>query len=79
MQHKRALLPLTPFSLSHLVLIATVYSTANSGHFPCLVFRQFQPIRSFVVGIKELRMIHTQRPLRFQHSVLVWFAERCAE
>lgn len=69
MQHKRVLLLLTPFSLSHLALIAVIDSAANGGHFPRLIFRQFQPIRPFVVGIKELRMIHTQQSLRFQYSV----------
>lgn len=79
MQHKRVLLLLTPFSLSHLALIAVVDSAANSGYFPCLIFCQFQSIRSFVVGIKELHMIHTQQSLHLQHSVWAWSAERCAE
>lgn len=79
MQHKRVLLLLTSFSLSHLALIAVVDSAANSGYFPCLIFCQFQSIRSFVVGIKELHMIHTQQSLHLQHSVWAWSAERCAE
>mgnify|MGYP001065532922 CR=1 FL=1 len=79
MQHKRVLLLLTPFSLPHLALIAVVDSAADGSHFSRLVFRQFQPICSFVVGIKELHMIHMQRPLHFQHSVWAWSAERCAE
>ena len=79
MQHKRVLLLLTSFSLSHLALIAVVDSAANSGYFPCLIFCQFQSIRSFVVGIKELHMIHTQQSLHVQHSVWAWSAERCAE
>ena len=79
MQHKRVLLLLTSFSLSHLALIAVVDSAANSGYVPCLIFCQFQSIRSFVVGIKELHMIHTQQSLHLQHSVWAWSAERCAE
>ena len=79
MQHKRVLLLLTSFSLSHLALIAVVDSAANSGYFPCLIFCQFQSICSFVVGIKELHMIHTQQSLHLQHSVWAWSAERCAE
>ena len=59
MQHKRVLLLLTSFSLSHLALIAVIDSAANGCHFPRLIFRQFQPIRPFVVGIKELCIMHT--------------------